>query len=132
MSARTALLVAAMAALMLFSACRNQPTEATDTGTQIMMTVTPEKPKVGPATLAVRVQDPAGKPVSGAKVSVVGDMSHAGMQPVNRDAKDNGDGSYTVDTFAFSMKGDWFITVKAVTPDGKTTQKRFDLKGVTE
>ncbi|MDF1521812.1 MAG: FixH family protein [Trueperaceae bacterium] len=77
-----------------------------------------ERPaRVGPATVEVR---PAldGAPVSGARVRVVGDMTHAGMVPVVAEAPEVGAGVYRTEGFAFDMAGDWVLSVDVTYPDG--------------
>lgn len=59
-----------------------------------------------------------GEPLSGATVTVTGDMTHAGMVPVVAAARELAPGLYRADTFAFTMAGDWFITADATLPDG--------------
>lgn len=80
-----------------------------------------------PQALVVQLADQAGKPVTNATVSLEGNMQHAGMAPVTGKAvQDNADGKedgrYQV-PFAFSMLGDWVITVSVKGADGKTTQR---------
>lgn len=75
-------------------------------------------PAIGSAPMVVRVTDPEGVGIDGASVRVVGDMTHAGMQPVLVDAVGEGDGVYRADDMHFTMAGDWFVTV-TVTADGE-------------
>src|SRR5688500_5306684 len=56
--------------------------------------ITPRPPRVGPATVTLRVADAAGRPVGGALISLEGNMSHAGMRPVFGTAKETGPGRY--------------------------------------
>ena len=53
-------------------------------------------------------------------------MSHAGMQPVLAEASGGADGVYQAQ-WVWTMSGDWFVTVTAVLPDGRTLVRRFDL-----
>jgi hypothetical protein len=73
--------------------------------------------RVGPATVEVRPQLD-GAPVSGARVRVVGDMTHAGMVPVVAEALEAGAGVYRTEGFAFDMAGDWVLSVDVTYPDG--------------
>lgn len=73
--------------------------------------------------LTVNLTDKDGKPVTDAKVGLQGDMTHAGMapviaDPVSDDADGAADGVYRV-PFAFSMAGDWVVTV-SIERNGKT------------
>ncbi len=58
-------------------------------------------------------------------------MNHAGMTPVlaeptTDEADGNVDGVYHV-PFAFTMRGDWIVTVSVVLADGTTFTQDFDL-----
>ncbi len=81
---------------------------------------------MGPATLLVRLSDASGAPVEGAGISLKGDMSHAGMQPLLADAAEAAAGVYQAQ-WTWSMAGDWFVTATATLPDGRTLVRRFDL-----
>jgi hypothetical protein len=86
----------------------------------------PDPALVGPASVAVRLNDASGAPVKGATVSLKGDMSHAGMQPVLAGASETAAGVYEAQ-WVWTMSGDWFVTVTAALPDGRTLVRRFDL-----
>jgi hypothetical protein len=90
------------------------------------LTIAPDPAAVGPAQLTVTLADQAGQAIDGATVRLKGDMSHAGMQPVLADASSAGDGVYTA-ALTWTMAGDWFVTVTAGLPDGRTAVRRFDL-----
>src|ERR1700750_654712 len=66
--------------LCLFVAnCSIQP----DPDVKITPEVEPQPPRVGAATITVRVTQPStGKPITGANVRLEGNMSHAGMAAV--------------------------------------------------
>lgn len=81
-------------------------------------------PLIGTVPVVVEVTED-GAPVVGATVKVTGDMTHAGMQPVTAVATELGDGTYRADDFAFTMAGDWFITVDVTTAGG--TRGRSEL-----
>ena len=74
--------------------------------------------------LIVKVTDAAGQPITDAQAALVGNMNHAGMVPVaaaavSDDADGVADGRYQL-PFAFSMLGDWIITVTVTLADGTT------------
>jgi len=112
----------------LAAACRRTSNEAR---LAIRSTLTPAAPAIGPATLALTVNDPSGKPVTGARVRLEGHMSHAGMSPVFADAVETQGtpGAYTIG-FTFTMEGDWILLVSVVLPDGRRTERRIDVRGV--
>lgn len=84
-----------------------------------------DAPRVGEARVRVRVLQ-AGEPVAGARVEVTGDMTHAGMAPVTAEAVPSGD-AYETEGFAFSMAGDWILTVAATYPDGTIVRQTVPL-----
>jgi hypothetical protein len=85
--------------------------------------------------LTVQLADAEGAPITDAMVSLEGNMNHAGMVPVITegvadDADGASDGVYQV-PFAFTMNGDWIITVIAELADGSTERQDVNLT-VTE
>lgn len=73
-------------------------------------------------SLSVMLMDMDGNPVTDARVGLEGNMNHAGMVPVISDpvADDMDgaeDGTYQV-PFAFTMGGDWIVTVAVEMADG--------------
>ncbi len=85
--------------------------------------------RVGHETITVKLVDPLGQAVSGAHVSLEGNMSHAGMAPTFGEATEIAPGSYR-GNLEFSMAGDWVISVTARLPDGRRVEQQFELKGV--
>jgi len=69
------------------------------------------------------------KPLSGARVRLEGNMTHAGMTPVFAEAQEAEPGRYRA-TLEFTMGGDWVVIVHAVLPDGRQVERQFDVKGV--
>jgi hypothetical protein len=127
---RGGLLLAAVACAcaLLGAACRlTEPTP----DFLVQHDVSPSPPEVGrPATVSLKVIDfLASKPVSGARVTLEGNMTHAGMSPVFAEAKETGPGRYRA-TLEFTMAGDWVVLVHAALPDGRRIERQFDVKGV--
>jgi len=127
--ARGSLVVAAVAcACALFGvACRlTEPTP----DFLVRLDVSPSPPRVGPATVSLKLIDfLASKPVSGARVTLEGNMTHAGMTPVFAEAKEFEPGGYRA-TLDFTMAGDWVVLVHAALPDGRKLERTLDVKGV--
>jgi hypothetical protein len=90
------------------------------------LAIDPDPAVVGPTNMRVTLTDASGAPVQGASVSLKGDMSHAGMQPVLAEAGAAANGVYEAQ-WMWTMAGDWFVTVTAALPDGRTLVRRFDL-----
>jgi hypothetical protein len=92
--------------------------------------ISPQPPGVGPAVFNLRMTDAASsKPLSGARVRLEGNMTHAGMTPVFAEAKEVEPGRYRA-TLEFTMGGDWVVIVHAALPDGRKVERQFDVKGV--
>jgi hypothetical protein len=91
-----------------FLSCAPQPQNDLKIGLEVT------NPKVGkiPVTLSVTYQN---KPLKNAQITVRGDMTHAGMAPVQQSAREIGGGKYVLDNFHFTMSGDWVLTVTAKT-----------------
>ena len=91
--------------------------------------ILPDPPSVGPSTVTLRLKDAAGRPLSGARVSLEGNMTHPGMRPVFSEARESAAGLYWSD-FEFTMGGDWVVTVHVTLPDGRKVERLIDVKGV--
>ncbi len=116
-----ALLVLALAACSRGSA--DQP------DVQVAIDVAPNPPAVGAATVTVSLAEQNGTPITGANVSLEGDMSHAGMQPVQAQARETAAGRYQA-PLQFTMGGDWFVVVHAALPDGRTLEREINIGNV--
>jgi hypothetical protein len=73
--------------------------------------------------------DPVAKPVSGARITVEADMSHAGMAPVFAEASETRPGQYQAQ-LNFGMVGDWVILLHVRLPSGQTLERQFNVSGV--
>jgi hypothetical protein len=95
----------------------------------IAHTISPEPARVGPALIALKLADRSGQPVTGAKIAIEADMSHAGMSPRFADAKEIEPGRYLAH-LEFPMAGDWAVLLHITLLDGKKLERQFDVKGV--
>jgi hypothetical protein len=91
--------------------------------------ITPDPPRTGLATFTLKLADSAGKPIHGARISLEGNMSHAGMRPVFSEAREVESGSYEA-PLEFTMRGDWVILIHLTLPDGRKLQRQIAVKGV--
>ncbi|MFY9622124.1 MAG: FixH family protein [Pyrinomonadaceae bacterium] len=112
---------------LLVSACQQSP-ESSPSVT-IAYEISPQPARIGPATITLRLSDPSGAAVTGARVTLEGNMSHAGMSPVFSEAKEIERGRYQAQ-FEFSMAGDWIVSVHSTLSDGKKLESHFEIKGV--
>ncbi len=116
-----------VAASILSWACRR--TSENDVNLRIEHEITPQPIRVGVETVSLKLTDGFGKPVTGARVTLEGNMSHAGMSPVFAKTTEVTPGNYR-GSIEFSMGGDWIITVRAGLTDGKELERQFEVKGV--
>jgi hypothetical protein len=129
MLGRRALTAVVLIALTV-SGCRQQqalPTSAENPAVSIVVTVEPSPPVTGEAKLIVTLADSEGAPVSGAQISVRGDMTHPGMVPVLAEADCDDAGRCEV-PFEWTMGGDWIVDITVTLPDGTTAAQRFDYR----
>ena len=122
------LAVAAPLFLAFVVAACNNPTETTSVVT-IEHEITPQPVAVGPATLTLTLADASRQPVTGASITLEGNMSHAGMSPVFAEARETDPGRYQ-SSLDLTMAGDWTILIQITLADGQTLERQLDVKGV--
>lgn|GEM_PF-786152 len=91
--------------------------------------IAPDPPQTGLATVTLKLADSAGKPINGARISLEGNMTHAGMRPVFSEARELESGRYEA-ALELTMRGDWIILVHLNLPDGRKIQKQIALNEV--
>jgi YtkA-like len=91
--------------------------------------IAPQPVRVGATTIDIKLTDKSGGQVSGARVDLEGNMSHAGMAPVSVEAKEIETGKYR-GTVQLTMAGDWIVLVHVTLPDGQKLQRQIELSGV--
>src|SRR5215216_266826 len=91
--------------------------------------ITPQPPRAGQVTITMRVTDASGRPLTGARIKLEGNMTHAGMVPAFADVTEFEPGRYRAN-MELSMAGDWLIVVHLTLPDGSTVDRQFEIKGV--
>lgn len=91
--------------------------------------ISPQPFRIGLATVALTLKDATAKPMTGVRIKVEADMTHAGMEPTFAEAKETGQGRYEA-VVAFRMAGDWVILLHLTLPDGKKLERQFDVPGV--
>jgi hypothetical protein len=113
--------------LALWQGCSHQ----TDSAKNLTLAheISPQSPRVGQVTIALRLTDAAGTPVTGALMKLEGNMSHAGMVPVFSEAKEIEPGRYLT-TLELSMAGDWHVLVTVTLPDKQKFERQFEIKEV--
>jgi YtkA-like len=91
--------------------------------------ISPDPPQIGAAKVVLKLADAAAKPVSGARITLEADMSHAGMAPVFEEATKTDPGRYQA-ALKFGMAGDWIILLHIRLPGGQTLDRQFNVSGV--
>jgi hypothetical protein len=91
--------------------------------------ISPSPARIGPATVTLKLADATAKPVTGARITIEADMSHAGMSPQFAEAKETDPGLYQAH-LEFQMAGDWVILLHVTLPDGKKLERQIDVRGV--
>jgi hypothetical protein len=89
--------------------------------------ITPQPVRVGPATIKLKLTDPYGKAVTGARIKLEGNMSHAGMAPAFAEADEIEPGLYRA-PLELSMGGDWIVLVHLTLSDGQKVERQFDIR----
>jgi hypothetical protein len=115
------------AGVLILAGCRRSAEAAPPV--IIQAEITPQPVVVGPATVTVRLKDAQGGPLTNARLTVEGDMSHPGMRPVFAEAKEVSRGRYQAQ-LQFEMAGDWVLLLHIKLPGGQTIERQVDVKGV--
>ncbi len=95
-------------------------------GYQVMVNTPVKSLKVGKNMLDVTVLDPAGKPVTGAKVTAAVEMTSMDMGVTRPKTKEDKSGHYLSEV-TFSMKGPWRVTITVTPPKQKPFTKALDF-----
>ena len=122
-------MVALCVGLALLQGCRRQTALATDL--RLTHAVFPQPPRVGQTRISLSLRDSSGQPVSGARIELEANMSHAGMAPVLAYATEAPPGQYG-GTLELSMAGDWIVVAHANLADGRKLDQQFEIKGVEQ
>ena len=125
---RANILFLSLAALLMLAACRQQQLTATD----IQLEMSVSDMLVGETTLLVTVKDSQGNALSNpGKLSVRGDMDHAGMLPVLVQSETAPDGIFTL-PFEWTMGGGWNVEASLALENGDVAVESFRFQILTE
>jgi hypothetical protein len=98
-------------------------------GIVIQHEIAPWPARVGDAVVTLIVSDAASHAVSGARIALEADMSHAGMRPEFGETREIGAGRYQ-GRLAFTMPGDWVLIMHITLPGGEKLERQLDVNGV--
>ena len=88
--------------------------------------ISPQPARVGPVSVTLKLAAATGKPLTGARIALEADMSHAGMSPFIAEAKETERGRYHA-RLEFSMAGDWVILLLVTLSDRKKLERQIDV-----
>ena len=106
-----------------------QPAGEKQSNINLSWEVEPDPPRVGMSTVTVFLKDSTRRPVEDARVTLEGNMSHPGMQPVISQATETEPGRYSA-KMEFTMAGDWFILITSTLKDSTIAEHQIELPGV--
>ncbi len=112
-------------ALLLCVACRQASPPAES---DLVLDLQAADTIVGQTSLTITVVDAEGAPIKDARgsLSLRGDMSHAGMVPLQAEADAPVDGIYRL-PFEWTMAGDWIVEATLKRPDGSAVAGTFEF-----
>ena len=114
---------------ILITACRPQSALSAE---NLNISVDVTDSLVGETTLLISVEDGEGNPLENpGKVSLRGDMDHAGMVPVLRESDQSENGVFSV-PFEWTMTGSWMVEVTLTLENGDVITETFDFEILTE
>lgn len=109
------------AILLIVAACRQQTFSAED----IQLHVAVSERRVGETTLTVKITDSAGNLIENpGRLSLRGDMNHAGMAPVLAEAAESVNGIFAV-PFEWTMGGSWILEASLTLENGEVHRQSF-------
>jgi len=107
-------------------ACGQRATQP-NSGIKVDASFAPQPARIGPSTVSVALTDPAARPVSQAHVTVEANMTHPGMAPIFRDAREVSPGRYQAD-LDLGMRGDWVILLHIRLADGQMLERQMAVQ----
>lgn len=87
--------------------------------------------KLGDGVVIITVTSGDNTPIADAAITVIGDMAHHGMRPIEGEGTYTDNGRYTV-PLRWTMAGNWIVTVRATLPDGRQVEETFSQEVTSE
>ena len=110
----------------IFGGCTRANRQDVASEVQIELTAVPDPPVMGEGKLIIQLSGEDERPINDAQLNIKGNMTHAGMVPLLAEVSGGENGLYEA-PFAWTMAGDWVVTVEVHLPDGTVTRQRFDF-----
>jgi YtkA-like len=111
----------------LASGCSKSSSTSNDVGFSCESDPTPSR--VGLNTFTITLTAGGSERLSGAHVSLEGDMSHPGMSPVFSETKEIVPGRYQ-GTLDLHMRGDWTVLFHITLTGGRTFDRQLILRNI--
>lgn len=89
----------------------------------------PIAPRIGANTFTVTLTGGDGARLTGAHITIEGDMTHPGMSPVFGDAREIAPGRYQ-GTLALTMAGDWTILFHVTLASGRIVERQLQIRNL--
>ena len=114
--------------LLAVAACRQQQITSAD----IRLELHASDNRVGETTLLASAIDRGGNAIANpGKLSIRGDMSHAGMIPVFAESDQSTDGVFSL-PFTWTMAGGWIVEASLTLPNGDKAVETFSFEILAE
>ena len=114
--------------LLAVAACRQQQITSAD----IRLELQASDNRVGETTLLASAIDRRGNAIANpGKLSIRGDMSHAGMIPVFAESDQSTDGVFSL-PFTWTMAGGWIVEASLTLPNGDKAVETFSFEILAE
>jgi hypothetical protein len=91
--------------------------------------IKPKPVQAGPVVVCLTLTDAGNHPMTGVKITVEADMSHAGMSPVFAQANEVQPARYE-SHLSLGMAGDWVILLHGTLPSGEKLERQFEVRDV--
>jgi hypothetical protein len=113
---------------VFMSGCGRSQSSVTETNDdyQVTLATDPAPAQQGAGTVIVVIKDKQGQGVDAARVSIEGNMSHAGMKPEYADSTIGASGEYHL-PLSWTMGGSWYVDVKITLRNGEVVRRRFPV-----
>lgn len=122
---RIAILPVVLTGLLTLTGCQKPAAPSTAVGMDYEI----EPLHVGVSTIALKLTDGGGRPITGARIHLEATMTHPGMPSTLSEAQEAGAGRYQ-STLEFAMAGDWIVLLRITLPDGQKLVRRINVEGV--
>jgi hypothetical protein len=121
------ILIGVLIAIPLWGCTRRSAHQSGDEPNELSLKMAPDPARIGSAQVQISLEGAQGQAITGARLVLRGDMTHAGMQPVLAEAEEVEPGVYMA-TMEWPMAGDWVLTVDGILADGTSFSRQLDFR----